>query len=193
MGNCFSRPAPPPNFDDGVCAICCYPHTNKSRLECGHIFCFQCLIDWCVLKMRCPTCNKTFKSFDHETIDSPSTGKYNKTYTPFSRDEIFGKCHRLTQNEQIELFNQMMSIYEMTLVIQEKREKRLMRFSKNPIQTVVNNLKESFEMWKLQRKINRFQRKMVHVKIAQLPDNICETLKSLRITLRQFGFILPNW
>jgi transcriptional regulator NrdR family protein len=104
--------------------------------------------------MRCPTCNKTFKSFDHETIDSPSTGKYNKTYTPFSRDEIFGKRHQLTQNEQIELFNQMMSIYEMTLVIQEKREKRLMRFSKNPIQTVVNNLKESFEMWKLKRKIN---------------------------------------
>ncbi|KAI9557955.1 hypothetical protein GHT06_014707 [Daphnia sinensis] len=53
------------DYDDGQCAICLYPHVNKSRPYCGHVYCFQCLVSWCRIKLECPTCKKPFTTFRH--------------------------------------------------------------------------------------------------------------------------------
>ena len=45
------------------------PHENKSRPPCGHVFCFQCLAEWCRIRQQCPMCNRRITSFKH-SIDS---------------------------------------------------------------------------------------------------------------------------
>lgn len=55
------------NYDDGLCHICMEPHTEKTMLDCGHVFCFDCLKTWCKYcksKVRCPTCNHPFQLED---------------------------------------------------------------------------------------------------------------------------------
>ena len=51
------------DFDDGQCAICLNPQTYKSRLICGHVFCYKCILDWSELKLECPLCKQRFNSF----------------------------------------------------------------------------------------------------------------------------------
>ena len=51
------------DYDDGQCAICLLPHVYKSRLLCGHVFCFKCLSNWCRVKFECPSCRRKFNSF----------------------------------------------------------------------------------------------------------------------------------
>lgn len=53
------------DYDDGQCAICLNPHVNKSRPYCGHVYCFQCLVSWCRIKLECPTCKRPFTTFRH--------------------------------------------------------------------------------------------------------------------------------
>jgi hypothetical protein len=65
-------------YDDGQCTICLGPHINKSLPECGHVYCFQCLVNWCGIKLECPSCKKPFTFFYH-TIQSPKDGQ---VYTP---------------------------------------------------------------------------------------------------------------
>lgn len=60
----------PHKFDDGQCAICLNPHENKSHPHCGHVYCYQCLVDWCRIKLECPTCKKPFKVFRHSIRSS---------------------------------------------------------------------------------------------------------------------------
>ena len=52
-------------YDDGMCAICMGPHENKSFPSCGHVFCFQCLAEWCRIRQTCPMCNQPITSFKH--------------------------------------------------------------------------------------------------------------------------------
>jgi len=40
-------------YDDGQCAICWVPQINKSLPDCGHFYCYQCLVDWCHFKLEC--------------------------------------------------------------------------------------------------------------------------------------------
>lgn len=58
------------NYDDGQCAICLGPHVNKSQSDCGHVFCYQCLFDWCKIKLECPSCKTPFSFFYH-SMHSP--------------------------------------------------------------------------------------------------------------------------
>ena len=51
------------DYDDGQCAICLLPHVHKSRLLCGHVYCFKCISNWCRVKFECPTCRQQFDSF----------------------------------------------------------------------------------------------------------------------------------
>lgn len=60
----------PHKFDDGQCAICLNPHENKSHPHCGHVYCYQCLVDWCRIKLECPTCKEPFKVFRHSIRSS---------------------------------------------------------------------------------------------------------------------------
>ena len=57
-------------FDDGTCAICLELHENKSQTPCRHVFCFQCLTNWCQIKLECPVCKQSFTSFKH-SFQSP--------------------------------------------------------------------------------------------------------------------------
>ena len=53
-------------YDEETCPICLEPHVNnKSRPDCGHVFCYQCLVDWCDIKLECPLCKQPFASFKH--------------------------------------------------------------------------------------------------------------------------------
>ena len=57
-------------YDEEACPICLGPHVNKSRPDCGHVFCYQCLVDWCQIKLECPVCKQAFSSFKH-SFQSP--------------------------------------------------------------------------------------------------------------------------
>nr|CAH0104572.1 unnamed protein product [Daphnia galeata] len=87
MGNCLSRYASRTtksdsrNYDDGECAICLESHVTKSQPECGHVFCYECLVDWSTIKMECPTC-KPFTEFRHQAVRSPDTANFDQLYRP---------------------------------------------------------------------------------------------------------------
>ena len=68
----------PMNYDHGECAICMGPQTDRSRLLCGHVFCFQCLVNWCRVKLQCPTCRQPFTYFVHNRTGS----SHDEVYTP---------------------------------------------------------------------------------------------------------------
>ena len=57
-------------YDNGQCAICLSPHTRKSRLVCGHVFCYKCLREWSKRKYECPLCKQVFNSFATTDLDS---------------------------------------------------------------------------------------------------------------------------
>ncbi len=59
-----------PDYDNGQCAICLSPQTDKSRLICGHVFCFTCITNWCKVKMDCPMCKQAFNSIYMSTLPS---------------------------------------------------------------------------------------------------------------------------
>jgi hypothetical protein len=69
----------PMNYDHGECAICMSPQTDKSRLDCGHVFCFDCLVSWCRVKLECPTCRQPFSQFVHNITSGSSQGE---VFTP---------------------------------------------------------------------------------------------------------------
>ncbi len=55
-------------FDDGECAICLNdPQVDKSSPPCGHVFCYECLVRWCGMKLLCPICNQGFFKFRHDS------------------------------------------------------------------------------------------------------------------------------
>ncbi|KAI9556324.1 hypothetical protein GHT06_018898 [Daphnia sinensis] len=58
------------NYDDDYCAICLGQHVSKSQPDCGHVFCYQCLFDWCKIKLECPSCKTPFSVFYH-SMNSP--------------------------------------------------------------------------------------------------------------------------
>jgi E3 ubiquitin-protein ligase Topors len=66
-------------YDDGTCAICLSSHVNKATPDCGHVFCFRCLIDWCQIKLECPTCKQPFQNFRHNIQIRPTC---EQIYTP---------------------------------------------------------------------------------------------------------------
>ena len=79
MANNGEFRSPLNSYDDGTCAICLSSHVNKSTPNCGHVFCFRCLIDWCKIKLECPTCKQPFQNFRH-TIQIRPTG--DQIFTP---------------------------------------------------------------------------------------------------------------
>nr|CAH0110894.1 unnamed protein product [Daphnia galeata] len=79
------------NYDDGQCAICLGPHVDKSHLNCGHVFCYDCLVEWCKVKLQCPTCKRPFTSILHN-IGSPDG---QQIYTPDSPLGLAGHSMQL--------------------------------------------------------------------------------------------------
>ena len=55
------------------------PHEDKSQLNYGNFFCFQCLVEWCRVKLQCPTCRQPFADFFHQSAGS---GQQEEVYTP---------------------------------------------------------------------------------------------------------------
>lgn len=69
------------NYDSGQCTICLGPQVDKSRPRCGHVFCFDCLKEWCRVKLECPTCRQPFTNFAH-MITGTATNETSQVYTP---------------------------------------------------------------------------------------------------------------
>ena len=57
------------DYDNGQCAVCLSPQTHKSRLICGHVFCYKCILAWSDLKFECPLCKQRFNSFYTTDLD----------------------------------------------------------------------------------------------------------------------------
>nr|CAH0103360.1 unnamed protein product [Daphnia galeata] len=67
------------NYDTGECAICMGPHEDKSRLNCGHFFCFQCLVEWVSCQVGMPHLSATIcRCCSPERRISPA----RRSYTP---------------------------------------------------------------------------------------------------------------
>ena len=100
MGNCLPRyRSRLPIYDDGRCAICLESHVIKSKPECGHVFCFQCLVKWCRVKLECPTCKQPFTEFHNQAIGSPENGKFDQKYRPGPPAAPSASNRRTTRSE----------------------------------------------------------------------------------------------
>lgn len=97
---CLPKPAKPEakpqtpilNFDNGQCAICLdQMEETKSKLQCGHVFCFECLMSWCRVKLECPTCRTSFTNFQLSirdlNISTSITARHNNENWMFNIHE----------------------------------------------------------------------------------------------------------
>ncbi len=55
---------------------------TKSRLKYGHVFCYQCLVNWSRIIRQCPTCKTKYRGFHDESIISPENGKFDYVFPP---------------------------------------------------------------------------------------------------------------
>uniref|UniRef100_A0A336MIV3 RING-type E3 ubiquitin transferase n=1 Tax=Culicoides sonorensis TaxID=179676 RepID=A0A336MIV3_CULSO len=44
-----------------ICVLCMDVRTNASAIRCGHIFCYDCIMDWIETKNECPICREPTK------------------------------------------------------------------------------------------------------------------------------------
>ncbi len=94
-------------YDDGRCAICLGPHINKSVPDCGHVYCYQCLVDWCHIKRECPSCKKPFTYFYHSIRSTKERQVYiperSATHEPIATNDpeflrAFDRMLRISEN-----------------------------------------------------------------------------------------------
>ena len=70
-------------YDNGQCAICQGPQENKSYPPCGHVFCFECLLECSKRRKTCPLCRALMDSFKH-SIESEDNFKVHSVQIPIS-------------------------------------------------------------------------------------------------------------
>lgn len=50
-----------PSEDDKKCVLCMDYLKNVSLTKCGHLFCWECILDWLNQKEECPVCREPHK------------------------------------------------------------------------------------------------------------------------------------
>lgn len=40
------------------CILCLEPRKNECVTQCGHVFCWKCIGDWCQIRKECPICRE---------------------------------------------------------------------------------------------------------------------------------------
>lgn len=44
--------------DQGTCSLCLFSRTRTTITECGHLFCWRCIAEWCRERPQCPLCRQ---------------------------------------------------------------------------------------------------------------------------------------
>jgi hypothetical protein len=83
-------------YDDGQCAICWVPQINKSLPDCGHFYCYQCLVDWCHFKLECLHKKKKNLPYFYHSVRSPEDRQIYIPERPSTHD---GGGHTIVLHE----------------------------------------------------------------------------------------------
>ncbi|XP_018592048.2 peroxisome biogenesis factor 10 [Scleropages formosus] len=55
-----AQPAEPPGAKAARCILCLEQRRHSTATPCGHLFCWECITEWCNTKAECPLCREKF-------------------------------------------------------------------------------------------------------------------------------------
>ena len=71
----------------------------QSKIECGHVFCKECLEKWAKKEKTCPKCRITYTKVSNQKVNKRMIKMFNKQKE--ERDEILRRSKELEEEKKL--------------------------------------------------------------------------------------------